>query len=221
MNLSKVYDDILADPDLSKELYESIKPRLSSPILECACGSGDLLKLIQKDFEATGLDLDDQMLELAKEKGCNNLVQGNMLDLSELPIFSTILCLGDSLNYLLTLDDVNKFFKEVHNHLNQEGQFIFDMHTQDRLDEFKEPFIEEANMKDYQYQWTINSDEDYLVHQFVFYRNDETMIENVIQRVYSLDDIIKPLETIGFKKITHIMDENHEKIQILAEKEEI
>lgn len=221
MNLSKVYDEILADPNLSEELYERLKPELSSPILECACGSGDLLKLIQKDFEATGLDLDAQMLELAKEKGCINLVQGNMLELKNLPIFNTILCLGDSLNYLLTLDDVNKFFLEVYNHLNEDGQFIFDMHTQDRLVEFKDPYIEEANMKDYQYQWTINSDEDYLIHQFVFYRNDETIIENVIQRVYSLDELINSLKINGFKEITYKMDENHEKIQFLAKKEEI
>lgn len=219
MNLSNVYDEILADPKFSKLFYRQLKPLLNEPILECACGSGDLLIEIQKDFYATGLDLDQQMLELAKKKGAKNLVLGDMLDLSPFKNLNTVLCVGDSLNYLIEKESVEKFFNEVYSSLNPGGRFIFDMHTINRLQEFKEPFIEEANMGDYQYQWSIISEQDIISHQFIFYINDDTIKQNILQRVYQVELIVELLNLAGFKQIETSIDQDQEKVLVMTKKE--
>lgn len=220
MNLSQVYDDILADPEATQQIYAEIKPFLNSPILECACGSGDLLLHLQKEFQAFGLDLDKQMLELAAQKGCINLICGDMLDLSSLNKNNTILCLGDSLNYLLDKETIQQFFEQVYLNLNAGGTFIFDMHSMHRLEEFLDPFIEEANMGHYQYQWTIVTQDDYLAHQFVFFIQDETMIQTINQRVYQPGFIRELLSEIGFTQIIEAEDENKEKVLFRCMKEE-
>ncbi len=43
--------------------------------------------------------------------------------------FDMITSFYDSLNYMLTEEDLSKTFKSVHKHLNQLGWFIFDMNT--------------------------------------------------------------------------------------------
>lgn len=222
MNLSQVYDHILSDPELTFELYQKMKSDLKSPILECACGSGDLLKCIQADFDnCVGIDLDLDMLTLAKNKGVKNTYLQNMLDLSNFRGFNTILCVGDSLNYLLEVNDIKTFFKEVYQSLNNSGLFLFDMHSLDRLKEFEEEYIEEADMLDYQYQWTILTQGDYLSHQFVFFSVDDTIKQNIIQRVYPLDLILESLTEVGFRNIHHQLDDDKEKITIKARKEEL
>ena len=174
---------------------------------------------IQKDFHATGLDLDQQMLELAKKKGAKNLVLGDMLDLSPFKNLNTILCVGDSLNYLIEKESVEKFFNEVYSSLNPGGRFIFDMHTINRLQEFKEPFIEEANMGDYQYQWSIISEQDIISHQFIFYINDDTIKQNILQRVYQVELIVELLNLAGFKQIETSIDQDQEKVLVMTKKE--
>ncbi len=219
MNLSLVYDEILADPQFSKTFYQTLKPFLKEPLLECACGSGDLLIEIQKDFQAMGLDLDSQMLELAQKKGATDLIQGDMLDLSQFKELNTVICVGDSLNYLIDKERVEKFFKEVYSSLNVGGHFIFDMHTINRLQEFKEPFIEEANMGEYQYQWSIISEQDYISHQFIFYINDDTIKQNILQRVYQVELIVELLHLAGFKQIETSIDQDQEKVLVMTKKE--
>lgn len=46
-----------------------------------------------------------------------------MKDLSNFSKFSAIFCLCDSFNYLLEKEEVSKFFKEVSDHLKDQGYF--------------------------------------------------------------------------------------------------
>src|SRR5207302_7221269 len=43
--------------------------------------------------------------------------------------FDACVCLFDSLNYLMTLDDLGRTFAAVRRHLNPGGLFVFDMNT--------------------------------------------------------------------------------------------
>lgn len=195
--LSQVYDEILGDKEGTLQYADFInRYRVKGPLLECACGSGDLLSLLsQSDDDVIGIDLDEQMIQVAKKKYSLNVQKQNMLDLSGLNNFSTIVCVGDSLNYLSSIEDVRTFFSEVFDHLTQDGVFIFDTHTLDRLVEFQEEYIEEGFFSLGQYQWSILSSNQHLVHRFVFYLDDQIHIENVIQQVYNPRVIIELLNS--------------------------
>lgn len=220
MRLSQVYDDILSDFESTEIFYQQIKKDLQEPILECACGSGDLLQLMQHDFsDVLGLDADAEMLNLAQEKGCHSLIHMNMLELDSLQSFKTIICVGDSLNYL-NLEQVEMFFKAAYSNLEVGGLLIFDMHHTSRLAEFEEPFIEEADMGDYQYQWSIVSSDSQLFHHFVFYLDDDTMSETIVQTVFDEDKIEQIIKNLGFYKQAKQIDEDLEKITYIYKKKE-
>jgi SAM-dependent methyltransferase len=218
VKISQVYDEILADFDSTLELYKKIEPDLNEPILECACGSGDLLYVLQQKYLSFGLDNDPEMLKLAKLKGCRNLIMMDMTKLEFKQTFETILCFGDSINYL-SKDDLLSFFAGVKKSLSNHGLFIFDIHHISRLQEFEDPYIEEADMGEYQYQWMIQTYENQLVHQFVFYIQDDTIVETVMQTVYSEQEIEEILASIGLVITNKSTDEDLEKVMYWCKKE--
>lgn len=220
MKLSQVYDEILADVESTRILANKLDKDLQEPILECACGSGDLLSILQKKYLAFGIDIDQEMLTLAKEKGCRNLILKDMTQIDFFNSFKTILCLGDSINYL-TIEQVDLFFQNVKNALTEEGIFIFDTHHIERLSEFQNPFIEEVDMNDYQYQWTIQTIDDQLFHQFVFYIEDDTIIERIVQTVFTEKEIEQRCKTNGLIIIKKEIDDDKEKVMYWCKKEAI
>lgn len=200
--VTKIYDAMFGDEQATQQYVHFIENhQLKSPIFECAIGSGTLaLKLQNLGYEIDGLDMSEDMVNQAKQKGL--LGQLYTADMSK-PWnidreYQTILCVGDSINYLVQ-SSLDSFFSEVYKHLKQGGIFVFDMHTEDRLKEFNEPYIEEAIVDDIEVVWTCSAVENALHHQFIFYHQDGYDLEEVTQQVFSPEVIALKLKTIGFK----------------------
>ncbi|MEO0226625.1 MAG: class I SAM-dependent methyltransferase [candidate division WOR-3 bacterium] len=107
-------------------------------LLDLACGTGTCLELwYKKGYKVIGLDNSNQMLEVcrskfpreAMENGCVQLIQGDFRNFSLNDSVPIITCLYDSLNYLLTKDDLLSCFRSVYRNLCIKGIFIFDMNT--------------------------------------------------------------------------------------------
>ena len=188
--LAKHYDDLVKDDQATKCWVKWIEDKIEPcSLLELACGSGEItLALANDGFKVSALDLSERMIDQAKKKDVNNQIQfacQDMKDLSNYGTFDAITCLCDSFNYILSHEEVETFFQEVHNHLNENGIFFFDTHSLDRLDEFKEEFNETGDFGDCQYQWSIMSEDDYVYQDFAFYLDNGYVIqEHHIQRVY-------------------------------------
>lgn len=171
-------------------------------ILDCACGSGELVKLLhEKGYQVKGFDLSEAMINQSEVKSL--LKVDNMTSFRYDEKFDTITCFCDSFNYLLSLEEVTLFFKNVWHHLNQNGIFIFDMHNYETLDVFQQEYYQEGIINKIPYQWSIVTQNDLLLHTFIF----DQLKEEHIQKIYSLNVIVECLKTIGFE------------VQVLTEKE--
>ena len=138
--ISNYYDKIFplnktTEEFLSKEFSENEK------ILDLACGDGKYTDVLagEKRF-VSGVDLDRGMLETAKEKyGSNSnaeFLEGNMLELSKIftkDEFDGIFCIGNSLVHLTSLDLIERFIKETHFILKNNGRFIVQIINYDRI----------------------------------------------------------------------------------------
>lgn len=65
-----------------------------------------------------------------------------MCDLHTDKSYDGILCLCDSFNYLLKDEQVRALFQGAYRHLRDNGVFLVDMHSMDRLEEFAEEYNE-------------------------------------------------------------------------------
>jgi len=201
--LADFYDKLVKDEEATKQWVAYTKQRVKGKnILELACGSGEItLALADEGYQLDALDLSAEMISRAciKDKtGKVRFRQGDMLDLSAYGTYDAILCYCDSINYLQP-DQLDILFGEVTRHLAENGVFLFDMHTPERLIEFEEPFIEEGWIDTTAYQWAIESDNQRIIHHFRFYFADGPVIsETHVQHVFDQDDVIRKLAGFSF-----------------------
>jgi ubiquinone/menaquinone biosynthesis C-methylase UbiE len=108
-------------------------------ILDLACGTGVCIRLwLEKGYKVIGLDNSLSMLKVCQEKispmsvligNDIQLINGDMRNFPLTEKIPIITCLYDSLNYLLTEEDILDCFKNAYDVLTDDGIFIFDMNT--------------------------------------------------------------------------------------------
>jgi SAM-dependent methyltransferase len=119
-----------------RSLIRKHAPRART-VLELACGTGSILKRLWTHYEVTGLDLSEEMLEIAAEKVPGvPLFRGDMTSFDLAERFDVVLCVYDSINHLLRFDEWKAVFARAHEHLNDGGVFVFDINTMRKLSDF-------------------------------------------------------------------------------------
>jgi ubiquinone/menaquinone biosynthesis C-methylase UbiE len=100
-------------------------------VLDLGCGTGSAsLILSERGFDVTGIDLSEAMIKIAKSKTKKvKFLVGDMRTLKLEKKFDVVVCLCDSLNYLLKESEIKETFKRVYGVLKKGGAFIFDVNT--------------------------------------------------------------------------------------------
>ena len=102
-------------------------------ILDLACGTGiPTLMLARRGYRMTGVDRSPEMLAVLESKRGNLPVTTIHADIRDFTVPEPLegaICLYDSMNYLLTEDDLVRCFRCVHTAVMAGGLFVFDMNT--------------------------------------------------------------------------------------------
>ncbi len=104
--------------------------------LDVACGTGEMSNLVSKEgFKVIGIDKSEEMLKVAKEKYPSlEFVKADMCDFN-LKHKGIILAFSfyDSLNYLLTKEDLLKALRSVSENVAPSGLFVFDINSLEKI----------------------------------------------------------------------------------------
>lgn len=212
---ASVYDAIMDDSlyDLWTDFsLRHLPKKKNAKLLELACGTGiQSIRFKQAGFDVTGLDLSQDMLDMAAKRAKSaNLdipfVQGNMLDLSSVGTFDYVTCYSDSICYMQDEVEVGDVFKQVYDHLNEGGVFIFDVHSTYQIDQVFPGYSYHENAEDFAMVWDSFEDEapHSIVHELTFFIQDEdgrfTRFDEVHEeRTYEILTYDILLEQAGFK----------------------
>lgn len=104
-------------------------------VLDLGCGTGSLTEqLAKKGYDMIGVDNSSDMLEIAMDKkaasGLDILYL--MQDMRDFELYGTVkavVSICDSMNYILSEDELTTVFRLVNNYLDPGGIFIFDLNT--------------------------------------------------------------------------------------------
>ncbi|PNY81573.1 class I SAM-dependent DNA methyltransferase [Deinococcus koreensis] len=136
--LAAVYDAIMADVEydhwadfvLTYARDGGLEP-LAASALDLACGTGGFTReLLEAGLTVTGLDGSAQMLVEARRRVPGvDFVQGDLRSF-ELPgRFDLITCVFDSLNNLLSAEELGRALGQCRAHLSSGGLLAFDVNT--------------------------------------------------------------------------------------------
>lgn len=198
-SLANYYDALVKDDEATLKWCNFVeKNAKGKKVLELACGSGEISnELLKRGYDILATDISESMLSKLKQK--YPYIKTKQLDMNDFKLddkFDTIICFCDSINYL---SDYRSMFRNVYDSLVTGGIFMFDMHSEDRLEEFKEMFIEEGYILNVPYQWTIISNENMIHQHFAFYQEDGIIQEQHVQYVFKPQEVIDELKKLNFK----------------------
>lgn len=162
-------------------------------VLDICCGSANFLREMQASGKkCTGTEILDSYIEYnkAKFKDIDFIKTNEITDLDGLGTYDLISCNHDMVNLIPTLEEWGNFFKNVYNHLNNGGVFIFDYYTKRKLQFWNEVTYDENEKLDYVRSVTSDGQTSTTISNIYYININPTKSQGVdiIEDRYSLNN---------------------------------
>lgn len=137
--IAPFYDAINSELDYSlwadfiEEIVKREYNKRPELVVDLGCGTGKMtLELAKRGYDMIGIDISVEMLDVARSEAEKRGINPLWLcqDLREFELYGTVevaVCCLDTVNHLTKEKDVSTFFNLVHNYLDKDGLFIFDI----------------------------------------------------------------------------------------------
>ena len=119
--------DYAREAEQIHELIQQYKQSPGNALLDIACGTGKHLTFLRQHYTVEGLDLDEQMLEIARRHNPDIAFHhADMVDFELGRRFDAILCLFSSIGYVKTVQRLNQALQTMSRHLNPGGVLLIE-----------------------------------------------------------------------------------------------
>ena len=194
---AKYYDKFYSKKDYKKEAL-FLKKFISKKdkIIDIGCGTGVHASLLS-DYNIDGLDLNKEMLEIAKIRINGNLYNQNMLNININKEYNIIISMFAVINHLKNIDELEICLTNLKNILLPNGKIILDLHNPqssgqkiDCYDNIQRTMI-----------WNYNKDLKIEKSQIIFEIDNNKYIDEHIFRIFSIEEIKNTCKKVGLKVI--------------------
>ena len=109
------------------ELIQQYKQTSGTTLLDVACGTGRHIPFLQEHYLVEGLDLDEQMLTIARQRNPEVIFhQTDMVNFDLEHSFDVIVCLFSSIGYVKTVPRLHQTLQTMRRHLSPGGVVIIE-----------------------------------------------------------------------------------------------
>lgn len=202
-------------------------------VLDLGCGTGTLTELMaDAGYDMMGIDMSYDMLQTAMDKQAQSGHDIMYLcqDMRELELYctvGTVICICDSINYVLEEEEVIETFRRVNNYLFPKGLFIFDFNTDYKYAEVIGDTTIAENREDCSFIWDNFYDEESHINEYdltIFVREDEEMDvfrrfqETHFQRGYNLQEMMHFVKAAGLEFVAAIDADTDDEVTEVTER---
>ena len=202
-------------------------------VLDLGCGAGTLTELMaDAGQDMMGIDMSYDMLQIAMDKQAQSGHDIMYLcqDMRELELYctvGTVICICDSINYVLEEEEVIETFRRVNNYLFPKGLFIFDFNTDYKYAEVIGDTTIAENREDCSFIWDNFYDEESHINEYdltIFVREDEEMDvfrrfqETHFQRGYNLQEMMHFVKAAGLEFVAAIDADTDDEVTEVTER---
>lgn len=177
-------------------------------LLDLGCGTGTITVMFQeKGYDMIGLDCSTDMLNIAREKSEGRQILYLEQDMREMELYGTVkavLCVCDSINYILDMEEIEQVFALVDNYLDPDGIFIFDFNTDYKYRELIGDQIIAEDRDEMSFIWDNYYDGESRINEYelsIFVQEQENLYRKYqeihYQRGYELKEMKEALQKAG------------------------
>lgn len=198
-------------PQIMTVIDRLLVPSLSrgASVLDLCCGTGyTCSQLIRRGFEVTGLDGSKEMLRYARRQAPGArfmLADARSFELP--PVHEGIVSTFDSLNHVMSLDELTAVFRNAHRALAPGGLFLFDLNMEKGFLLHWVDYFAIVNDKEVcVLKGAYDSEQRIGRYDITMFRRHQKMWRRtdaaITERCYTAREIKRALKTAGFKEIS-------------------
>lgn len=154
--------------------------------------------LKKSSFECEGLDLSQEMLDIAKQKVDVIFHQKDISNFNLNKRYDAIICMFATFNHLTTIDYAIKALFCFYQHLNPSGILLIDLHNPQSNGSKVDEFDKIKRIMSWSYDRISKMERT----KIKFIVPEGIIKDEHLLRIYSIEGIKKLLENAGFKKIS-------------------
>lgn len=211
---SKLYDKFMEYSDYGawEEAVESLialgKPN-GKKLLDIGCGTGELLNRMAKNYECSGMDISEEMLKVAHKKLKHRSIKlflGDMVEFDTGEKYDIMLSMFDTVNHILSLEELESHFESVAKSLNDDGVYIFDVVDREFMDMMFPNDLFVDNRKDLTSIWEHDIEDgiDYIDATY-FIKNNRSgwdkLTETYAKKIFTEQEIKEAISKMNLKLI--------------------
>ena len=205
---AKYYDTFYQKKDYKKEvdfLMNFINNE--DKIIDIGCGTGIHASLIaNKGLDIDGLDLNKEMLEVAKTRLNTTLYLQDILDINIEKKYDVIISMFAVMNHLKNKSKLEKSLLNLKNILQDNGKIIIDLHNPQSSGKKIDTFDNMTRIMEWNYDENTKIEKS----KIIFEIDNKKYIDSHIFRIFTIDEVKECCKNVGLKveKIYHNYDIN-------------
>lgn len=196
---AKYYDKFYQNKNYEKEtkfLRKFINK--NDKILDVGCGTGVHASLLaNQGFEIDGLDLNKEMLEIAKTRLKTNLYFQNILDININKKYNIIISMFAVFNHLKNTDELKKSLINLKNILYDDGKIIIDLHNPQSSGNKTDSY----NNMTRTMIWNYNKDLKIEESSIIFDLDNKRHVDSHTFRIFSIKEVKECCQCVGLKVV--------------------
>ena len=200
---AKYYDKFYQKKDYQKEvIFLTNFINKEDKIIDIGCGTGIHASLMIKDgYQVDGLDLNKEMLDIAKTRLNTNLYCQNILDIDIDKKYDVIISMFAVINHLKDTKELTICLNNLKKILKDNGKIIIDLHNPQSSGSKTDTYDNMTRIM----EWNYNRDAKIEESKISFIINNKEYYDTHTFRIFTIDEIKECCRNVGLR-VAHIYE---------------